>query len=64
MAVNYCGICFITFTPGGNLFKNLIGVWLPVYIPQAETAYNDHRDDLPKYDPPKPQNQVSLKSKT
>jgi len=46
---------------GGELFHSLVGMWLPVYIPQAETAYNykdpvykepSYKDELPKYNPP------------
>ena len=38
----------------GTLIENLVGIWVPVYIPQSETAFNDFRDELPKYNPPKP----------
>ena len=47
---------------GGSLIEDIVGIWLPVYIPQAETAYNDFSDELPKYNPPKPHYHVIIYS--
>ena len=47
---------------GGSLIEDIVGIWFPVYIPQAETAYNDFSDELPKYNPPKPHYHVIIYS--
>ena len=48
---------------GGELYHSLVGMWLPVNIPQAETAYNykEPVDNLPQYKAPKQHYEVSLK---